>query len=351
MPYRLRPRDLDGAWNDLAHRIVHVDSERSLGMAELDDPDRLAAIGPTYCEPGDDAVLDELLRRAARMADVPTALVSIVGAHTQVFRARYGLTPGLAVACGTSRSSSFCQLVVRSEEVVVIHDAASDARVPRDLVDQFGVRAYAGVPIRRGGFVIGSFCVLDVIPRRFSTEVLNDLRELAAAAGARLAQLSADAERKRAASRDVTGPSLRDRADALLAAVGLVAPVARRSGGLGMRDITPAALSTIRASLDEALQLHRVVVREARDIEAIASGYDRAGHATIRRSVDRITRTVDEMGVMTRVAEAFVHGDMAASDAARALSVARDVFGAADALGAAATSLVDALDAVGGGPS
>ena len=85
-------------------------------MAELDDPQRLALIGSAYYEPMDDPVLDALLQRATTLASAPTAMVSIVGAHTQVFRAHRGLPAELAVACGTSRSISFCQLVVRSEE-------------------------------------------------------------------------------------------------------------------------------------------------------------------------------------------------------------------------------------------
>jgi hypothetical protein len=61
-------------------------------MADLlDDPKRLSLIGRAYYEPAIAPVLDALLDRALALASTPMAMVSIVGAHTQAFRAHRGL--------------------------------------------------------------------------------------------------------------------------------------------------------------------------------------------------------------------------------------------------------------------
>ena len=317
-------------------------------MADLDDPERLAAIGRAYRNPTSEPVLDALLRRAAILADTPMAMVSIVGAHTQVFIGQHGLPPELAVACGTSRSSSFCQLVVKSERLLVVSDAATDARVPRELVEQFGVRAYAGAPIRRGRFVVGSFCVVDVIPRVFPPDLLTSLQTFADDVGVCLDGLDG---RVAAPRGDVAGPPLRERAESLLAALSVIAPTAHRSRGLVVHDITPSALVLTREALDQALGFHDVVVREVREIEGATAGSNEVRHAATNRAVDRISRIVDEIGVMARVADAYAHGDLDAVSAARALSVSRDVFNAAKSLGDAAATLIETIDAAGGGLS
>jgi hypothetical protein len=315
-------------------------------MADLDDPQRLAAIGRAYRNPKSEPVLDALLRRAATIADTPMAMVSVVGAHTQMFIAQHGLPPELAVACGTSRSSSFCQLVVKSERLLVVSDATTDARVPRELVEQFSVRAYAGAPIRRGRFVVGSFCVVDVIPRVFSREVLTSLETFARDVGVYLDGLDG---RIAAPRGDVGGRPLRERAESLIAALSVIAPTADLSRGLVMHDITASALVLIRDAVEQALGFHEVVVREVREVEAATASRNGIEDTAMHRAVDRMSRIVDEIAVMARVAEAYAHGELDAPRAARALSVSRDVFDAAKSLRDAAAAFIEPIDVAGGG--
>ncbi|MGK4009239.1 GAF domain-containing protein [Sorangium sp. So ce1036] len=158
-------------------------------MADLNDPARLAALHGAMLRTDADAILDDCVAQAARLARAPIAFVSLVLRHIQLLRAHHGLPLELAVSCATSRSDSFCQLVVLDEAPLIVEDALRDARVPKALVEHFGIRAYAGVPVRVHGHVVGSLCVLDVVPRRFEPRVQGGLDQLALDVSQRLSAL------------------------------------------------------------------------------------------------------------------------------------------------------------------
>jgi GAF domain-containing protein len=331
-------------------------------VADLDDPQRLALIGRAYHEPTDDPVLDALLQRAITLASAPTAMVSIVGAHTQVFRAHRGLPAELAIACGTSRSISFCQLVVRSEDTLVVTDAATDPRVPQELVREYGIRAYAGAPIRRGLAVLGSLCVTDVLPRAFSETILAGLREIADQVSEHLEHESRRQQPAVIAGEEMTAGDLRARVESLLAALTIIQPAAQRSQILRGEEVTGEALASLRQRLVEALAFREEIARVARDMEAFVARFDRsdgleAAHPPeiaptanraerLRRDVDSIVRTLGEVSVMARVADAFLRSELDAESAARALAVARDVLFATDALVRSSKSLLETLGAM-----
>jgi hypothetical protein len=136
-----------------------------------------------------DDTLQSIVSAAAIAAEAPIALVSLVLRRIQLFRAHIGLPPDLAVAGGTDRCVSFCQLVVRDKTPLAIEDALRDARVPQALVDAYGVRAYLGFPLLLEGVVIGTLCILDVRPRTFTAEQRLAVERLAGVASERLGQL------------------------------------------------------------------------------------------------------------------------------------------------------------------
>jgi GAF domain len=332
-------------------------------MAELDDPHRISLIGRAYYEPTIDPVLDALLERAVLLASTSMAMVSIVGSHTQVFRAHRGLPPELAVACGTSRSSSFCQLVIRSEDALVVTDAATDPRVSQELVEAYGIRAYAGVPIRRGAAVLGSLCVVDTLPQAFPKTVLDGLRDIATQVSAHLEQESLRRERTIPAGDAMTASDLHARVETVLAALSIIEPSARNSQLLRAQDVTAEALVAMRGTLGEVVAFHDEMVRVVRDLEAFVARFARSdggpagrppqpapgadGAKDLHRHVDDILRTLGEVSVMTRVASAFLRDELDAESAARAMGVARDVLFATNALVRASTSLLRTLERMG----
>lgn len=145
----------------------------------LDDPDRLGALYRTGLldsapEPG----FDRLTRLAARILRAPISLVSLVDDHRQFFKSAEGLDEGLRE---TPLSHSFCQHVVTTGKPLVVEDATTDPLLEGNLaVTDLHIRAYAGVPLLApGGAVIGSFCVLDTVPRPWSPDEIEVLSELA----------------------------------------------------------------------------------------------------------------------------------------------------------------------------
>lgn len=126
------------------------------------------------------ADFDRLAALAARLFDVPIALVSLVTADRQFFKARVGLD-----VCETPREISFCAHALQHREgIFVIPDALKDERFrhnPVVLGTPF-VRFYAGHPlVAPGGEKLGTICLIDVKPRDdFGTAERHLLSDLAA---------------------------------------------------------------------------------------------------------------------------------------------------------------------------
>jgi PAS domain S-box-containing protein len=165
-----------------------LDGQRRIGYA-----DRLAAVESTGLlalphAPG----LDRLTRLASRLLGVPTSLVSLVTDERQVFASQLGLPSPWARAGQTPLSHSFCQYVVDNDAPLVVTDARADERVHDNrAVDEIGVIAYAGMPIRMDGHTLGSFCAIDAEPRTWSATDLALLEDLAAAASSEIALIKA----------------------------------------------------------------------------------------------------------------------------------------------------------------
>lgn len=159
-------------------------------LSPLDDTGRLSAFEAPLLERAPDPELQALVSEATAMSGYPIALVSMVAHKIQFFRAQVGLPPDLVAALATDRCTSFCQFVVASEQSLLIEDATQEPGLPRDLVERYGIRAYAGFPLRVMGRTVGSFCVIDAKPGRLEGPVLGHLKALARKASARLEMLA-----------------------------------------------------------------------------------------------------------------------------------------------------------------
>lgn len=115
---------------------------------------------------------DQLIELACRLFGVAISTISIMDAHRQWFKARKGLD-----FCQTSRDDSFCRYPVESHQTFVVEDALSDSRFTSNpfVLGSPWIRFYAGVPlINREGHAIGTFCIMDPVPKVLS-ELENDL--------------------------------------------------------------------------------------------------------------------------------------------------------------------------------
>lgn len=250
-------------------------------------PERRAAFTGRILAPELDDQLQAFVEEAARELRAPIALVSLVLEHTQFFRAHVGLPADLAAVRATDRDASFCQLVVRDEAVLDVGDAPNDDRVPQDLVDRYGIRAYLGEPVEANGEVLGSLCVIDLEPRSFSDSEKALLHQLAQRVNQRLTALAetrAWEEQHALIDRAVTpafgevrnllAPLLLNISSARLATTEL-APLARLAGLLGEDSPVPAAgaLVTAGAALGDLVEsladMETAVVRLERSVSAL----------------------------------------------------------------------------------
>lgn len=94
---------------------------------------------------------------------------------------------------------SFCRYVVEGDVPLVLDDARADPRTRENrTIVGIGIVAWAGFPIHGpDGDVIGTFCVVDAVPRRWSArdvQVIETLAEAASGEIALRAALAAEAQ-------------------------------------------------------------------------------------------------------------------------------------------------------------
>lgn len=149
-------------------------------MAE-EEAQRLAALAQTrLLDSPAEEVFDRLVRLAAQTTGCPIALVTLLTAQRQWFKARVGID-----IAETPREWSFCSHALAAGQAFVVGDAANDPRFAANplVVGKPHIRFYAGVPLADGeGRLLGTLCVLDREPRRLREREMRALHELAAIA-------------------------------------------------------------------------------------------------------------------------------------------------------------------------
>lgn len=127
-------------------------------------------------------VFDNFTHLASRLMKAPVSLVSIIDfdGDRQFFKSQCGLPAPWSVTRQTPLSHSFCKLVVAGTEPLSVTDSRLDCRVKDNpVIEMLGVVAYLGVPIVADtGAVIGSFCVIDHVPRQWTLEDMDTLQRL-----------------------------------------------------------------------------------------------------------------------------------------------------------------------------
>jgi PAS domain S-box-containing protein len=132
-------------------------------------------------------VFDAIIASAAQACGVPIALISLIDAHRQWFKANIGL-PGVDE---TPRDVAFCDHAIRDDSLFEVPDATLDRRFSGNplVTGNPDIRFYAGAPIvLPGGERIGTVCVIDRTPRRLDDRQREMLHGLAAIVAAMLVQ-------------------------------------------------------------------------------------------------------------------------------------------------------------------
>jgi GAF domain-containing protein len=140
--------------------------------------------------------LDRIAGLACRVLGAHAALVNLVGADTQSFVACAGPAAWREVR-EMPVTHGFCPFTLGADDAFVVPDARKDPTFATDpVVTQFGVVAYAGVPLRAGVEPVGTLCAIDVRPHEWSPDDLSLLADLGASAIAELQLLAANARQR-----------------------------------------------------------------------------------------------------------------------------------------------------------
>jgi serine/threonine protein kinase len=143
-----------------------------------------------------DGTFDRITALAARLFDVPVAIVSIVAEDRIFLKSHHGLDVNQV-----ERRRGFSNLGGLHDETLVIEDMAADSRIAANpaLAGTDGLRFYAGVPLlTEDGHNLGALAIVDWKPHTMPPSAVTTLEDLAAL-------VLHEMELRRAARRIVTG--------------------------------------------------------------------------------------------------------------------------------------------------
>ncbi|MDG5816903.1 histidine kinase dimerization/phosphoacceptor domain -containing protein [Chitinispirillales bacterium ANBcel5] len=148
------------------------------------DPARLAALkAVALLDSPTEEAFDRLSRLATRFVHAPVSLVTLIDANRQYFKSCIGLPEPWQSSRETPLSHSFCQHNRIVGRPLVIEDARKHPIFKENpAIWDLRVIAYLGIPlVTSDGYVLGSFCVIDSKPRKWSDEDISIMQDLTAA--------------------------------------------------------------------------------------------------------------------------------------------------------------------------
>lgn len=114
-----------------------------------------------------DSTLDRVTEVAARLFDMPIALISFVDESRIWFKSRYGMeVPEI------DRNDGLCATAIMSPNIYTVKDTYKDTEANKSsLAGKYGLRFYTGAPLlTHDGYRLGTLCLLDKKPRTFTAE-------------------------------------------------------------------------------------------------------------------------------------------------------------------------------------
>ncbi len=159
-----------------------MDAHASLVARAVGDAARLTALHRTRLLDSEaEESYDRIAQLASTLLAAPIATVTLIDQDRQFYKACVGLPEPISSKRETPLEYSFCRHTIGLGTPLVIEDTAADDRVAQmPSVIQYGVRAYAGIPLMIDGQAVGTLCVMDMRPREWADHQIALLRDLGA---------------------------------------------------------------------------------------------------------------------------------------------------------------------------
>ncbi len=119
---------------------------------------------------------DDIAKLSAYICQTPTALISLIDADRQWFKAKVGFE-----ANESARSIAFCDRTIQQSDILIVEDTHQSAQFCDNplVTGAPHIRFYAGTPlITPDGYALGSLCVIDYVPHQLTAKQLQALRAL-----------------------------------------------------------------------------------------------------------------------------------------------------------------------------
>ena len=133
-----------------------------------------------------EAAFDEIAALIAEICETPIAVVNLIDADRQFFKAEVGLGVD-----STALATSFCAHALLEQDFLLVPDATQDTRFSSNpqVTGSPHLRFYAGALLKtEEGLPIGSLCVLDYKPRELTEIQQRAIKVLARQVMAQLEQ-------------------------------------------------------------------------------------------------------------------------------------------------------------------
>ncbi|MEO8174236.1 MAG: GAF domain-containing protein [Sediminibacterium sp.] len=123
-----------------------------------------------------DGSFEEITSLAAKIFNVPVAIISLVDTDRIWFKSAYGID-----AEQISRDPGLCSSAIMSDDIYIVEDARVDSRTLSNplVAGLMGLQFYAAAPLKSvNGFNLGTICIIDKIPRTLDAKESSILLQL-----------------------------------------------------------------------------------------------------------------------------------------------------------------------------
>lgn len=123
-----------------------------------------------------DGEFDEMTSLAAKIFNVPVAIITLVDTDRIWFKSSYGLDID-----EIPRDPGLCSSAIMSDDIYIVEDAKVDPRTLSNplVAGAMGLEFYAAAPLKsEEGYNLGTFCIIDKTPRTLDAKQSSMLMQL-----------------------------------------------------------------------------------------------------------------------------------------------------------------------------